>query len=1294
MSKINGILIGLLTILVVNLVSCADDDLAQALQEGDMQIMNTPLEVTKPGGLIQQADGTWKTQNCRVPIVGPGRIVNDVNSSTVGLISAGNNTLGRIVDTDLTNQCNIQPAAVGVDVASPIVSVKDLYHIYAAGQKVGFVYKDNGQKGSLLELELLKGMTLTTYLNGKEQEKFRTATGTGDKEVLHLDLLTVNSKDGKADRVIAMNTTKPFNEVHLSLTSVEVSAGKSIAIKYAFVGENPMIKATTDEPFWGANKPSINYTDPGLGKLALTDISEKEGNKIIDSDLENYGEISSKILGLLGATHRATVNFNREIAAGTEVGYNYSAGKLLDLSLFGQDFPRLHTYNEANDKVESLNTGEFSTVNVGLLSGTKQGFISMVTSEPCSQLQIVRPTGGVLLPGLLELSTLHVYYAYIRQGVQTDPVNSFTFGNDTTYEFSYKLPMVGANQGTVVYTLLSTPYGSTATIENGVLMGMDKEGAYRIQAFYTAPDGRQVSHIATIFHKTNQAQKQSIFITAKNHGAYASEALNSPSDFCLLCLFNGTNNLNNVVDNSEKNYALTYRLASVLGWQPIASFKLNKPVVPQNEESLRTGFIVQAQSKLLDLSALNLYKIRLYKGNQLVGDNTADDKANVKLGLLGFDRSKVRLSVETKQAFDRIELWQKGVANVLNSLRIFHLFYEPASYHETAVGGGCMEMLTNLKDNLQIDYERSEFDAGLASAANSIKNMEYLLDASAETSTSIGGLLSASGHKLSLKFNTQKGNQTVGLILGGVKNLADIKVGQVGVLKVFNEKNEEVGKKVDVGVADIVALSEGGRVYIEVTAEKNFNRIEYTTAGIDVLQNAHIAGVYIRPDSDGNGIPDCADTKSETGGLEIDGNDFHTCYGNPLNLPLRSAAPTLKEVNLYCFNEDTKSSLRCKGTIEGTQLVVPAKALPVGRYLLYIYSADGEILFANDIKATIHPQTTTWRANAKNTDWNEWNNWTNGSPWFCTNVILPGNAAHYPELNNKAVNHCKNIHFESGAELMGSEFLTIAEKVFVDLRLQGGRYYLLSAPLQEMVTGDMFIAPGTTWGIDKYFTPLSAETYKESRNRPIVYQHFWNGTALEHPETGNPTDVGTAQWSKDFNAVNTHYDQAQGFLLRPGKATDRNTYTFRFPKMHEKYQYFRSDGTLTEKFQQVQRTNTNIGKFAAIPSATGTSFTLKNTKASGMVFLMGNPFMTHIDVDRFVKGNSNVVEVRVCRNGSFDPNRSIDVQTVSSKMRSGLLIAPMEAFFVVTTTASQELKVTLNSSMLRQKHPYTQTQRR
>ena len=66
MSKINGILIGLLTILVVNLVSCADDDLAQALQEGDMQIMNTPLEVTKPGGLYnrQTALGKLKTAVC------------------------------------------------------------------------------------------------------------------------------------------------------------------------------------------------------------------------------------------------------------------------------------------------------------------------------------------------------------------------------------------------------------------------------------------------------------------------------------------------------------------------------------------------------------------------------------------------------------------------------------------------------------------------------------------------------------------------------------------------------------------------------------------------------------------------------------------------------------------------------------------------------------------------------------------------------------------------------------------------------------------------------------------------------------------------------------------------------------------------------------------------------------------------------------------------------------------------------------------------------------------------------
>ncbi|WP_144487858.1 hypothetical protein, partial [Bacillus pumilus] len=75
---------------------------------------------------------------------------------------------------------------------------------------------------------------------------------------------------------------------------------------------------------------------------------------------------------------------------------------------------------------------------------------------------------------------------------------------------------------------------------------------------------------------------------------------------------------------------------------------------------------------------------------------------------------------------------------------------------------------------------------------------------------------------------------------------------------------------------------------------------------------------------------------------------------------------------------------------------------------------------------------TTWKTNAASTGWNEWENWTDGSPWSCTNVIIPANAKQYPELASNEKNYCRNIHFESGAEVVGTHYLTMGGKVFVD----------------------------------------------------------------------------------------------------------------------------------------------------------------------------------------------------------------------------------------------------------------------
>lgn len=1266
------------TALCLAVLTACTDELADNGAKNNLSTQVPPMKVENPGGLIQQADGTWKTQNCRVPIVGPGRVINEIYAPTISAISLKND-LTPIVDTNIDNTASL-PVAVGADVGDqPIISVKDLYHIYAAGQKVGFVYRDTKEHGgNLLTLDVLKSLTLTTFLKGKEQEKIRT--GKEESNVLNLDVLTINAGES-SDRVIAMDATKPFDEIRLSLTGISADVAATLAIKYAFVGENPEIRATSEEQFkgyWGANPPSIN------SKYSFTDITENNANKIVDSDItDNYGDINSGVLGIIAASHRATVNFNKLIPAGTEIGVNYSGGSVLNVDLLKDGkHPHLTTYDANNKEVEEMRLG-ISVLRVGLLTSAKHAFINMRTTKPCSQLKIVRPTGGLL--GLLDITNLHVYYAYIREAVKTDPANYFTFGDDSTYNYVYTLPK--PQEGTVEYVLLAQPYGSDAKIENGKLVGLMKDGAYRVQALYTASDGRQVSHIGTIYHLTaTPVSGCNNYITARSHGAYPTEALGSK--ICLLCLFNGTNKLSNVVDSNDDNYATAFQIASILGEKPVAAFQWNEVIEPAKGEKLRTGFIVQANSKLLDLTALTHYKIRLYHGNQLVSEDPAVDKSNIKLGLLGFNQDKIQLSVETERPFDRIELWDKGVAGVLPSIRLHNIFYEPVSCHDADGAGGCMELMTNLKDNLQVDYKGTKI-GGLLVVGKSLTDLDLIYDGSTRTGTEMNNLLGlANGTDISLTFDTKKANQTIGIILKGADGLLNAGLLKGAKLTVYKD-DTKLTHELNMDLLGANALSEGGYHYIEVTPDKDFNRIVFHTgtvldANLTLLGKSTLfCGVYLRPDKDSDGIPDCADTETVTSQITFE-NDTHACVGNDLQIKVEKAPADLPRVHVYCWNEDLKTEYNREATLANNTMTLAAEAhLPVGRYLLYVYSEEGKLLTA-DLKATIHPLVSTWKQQPQSTNWNIWENWEEGSPWACTNVILPSEATTYPQLTEEA--HCSNIHFEHGAELLGAEFLHYV-KASVDLNLQGGRTYLLSAPLQGMVTGDFFLAPGAQWNRNKYFTPLDKDNYPESRNKPIVYQHVWNCEALEYDDKGQSTDVGKkGGWSADFNSVDTHYTPGQGFLVRAGGTTDHNRYTFRFPKEYTKYHYYDSKGNLRTQTATVTRGKQSTSLFT--PNTLRT-VTLHNTKQASATFVMGNPFMAHLRVADLLNNNHGIKAIRVVKNGIFDPTKDVESQTEEYTQGTTRLIKPMEGFFVIAQQPSNALTVKLTPAMLTQRSQAT-----
>lgn len=390
----------LCTLLLAGILSsCTDDEFPEA----GMNAMQTisDLRATNPRGLVQQSDGTWMSQKCRVPIVGPGRIVTYIDGESVDGGVAGNNA----VDTDLSNYTTTSTKIVNVDVNAytPIISIRDTHHIYSAGQKVGFIFKET-TKG-LLTADVLDGITIQTFLDGSDVPQ-ETIVAKGDEEsLLNLNLLSITSNGGViSDREISFEATKKFDEVRLCLHGISadvISSSMDISVKYAFVGENREIRATSEDEFkdyWSSGVPTI-----GKNNIALSD-------HIVDSYIDNSAPFTSDAW----IPSYATVNFHKTIPAGTEIGFRYSNNSFVSISVFGENAPTISTYNDQNEEIES-STPDKDLLGIGLIQNTRDAYISIQTTKPCTQVRFTHPSQ------FASLGVMNVYYAYVREPVKLDP---------------------------------------------------------------------------------------------------------------------------------------------------------------------------------------------------------------------------------------------------------------------------------------------------------------------------------------------------------------------------------------------------------------------------------------------------------------------------------------------------------------------------------------------------------------------------------------------------------------------------------------------------------------------------------------------------------------------------------------------------------------------------------------------------------------------------------------------------------------------------------------------------------
>lgn len=1309
--------------------------------------------------VLGQAQIDYSTQ--REAMVGPGFIINRLGEN-VSLLKSYEN-LDAVVDEDIDNYASISGVSLNVGLG-PILSVRNTRKVYEASAanpiSAGFCIASSDVAG-LLGLDLLKMATITFYNKGEivDTKTVSQQTGSG----LDLGLIKLPSSD-LVSMELSAEIDKPFDEILLSFGGVELSAITTFCVKYAFVGtakEYPLTTTGLTEiaDVMDLEGISFDYGDCASmpwTPLSLTDLK----NKILDDDLEN--KLSTGGIAI-GEWCHIQIGVNKVFEAGTEVGFKYSSVGLLNLSLGA--FTTIKLYKDGKE-VQS-ETVEASVLGLGVATASGETKTSIIAKVPFDAARLTIGA-GVLAVDLGEAAG--IYYGFIKKKpivnhhCEINSSLSATLCNgETTYRLVSDLPVtwtlespkIGDDKpdgGTFsqedlpVLSLATTRSegvkGNAIDVTNIIVSNFDykfkataEDGCFEIITLHKGATG---STTATTCGQpvSNQNGENKYAISDELHES--SGSLLSISDM---------KNAETVVDASTNNYA-TYvgglSVANDLGLIGLKTVDGTPFDLVDVDKPRRIGFIVENTSTFLNADVLQFFQIRLYRnGVRLEGSNipkVIDESNVVGVGLIGTEKSqKVRYSMEVPAGveFDEFQLWKSGVLDLgLGSLRIYYGFIEDADENcSDPLKSGCAEAVsTTADDNMQVTVT-PYMPFSLASVAVVLKDISYLVDDDYETAMQVVQTVDAASEiAFSVKLGrTIDDRHQLGVVMDNIAYLAGVNA--LSALSIETYKNgSSTGEKFEnwttVGL-DVIGY--GDKNYLVMNPQSPYDEIRFTIGGLaSALNGLNFYGLFFRSDIDGDGLPDCIDTTPCPGELTDIAVTEDICKGDYVHLTgmcTLDAGETEDAYDVYLkYPDNSKEEPLGSLTFTEKDLLIDVyykiDAEPGQGYKLVLKrNATGEAYKEYEVTFDVHPLETTWKNNNTSTDWNAWDNWSAGSPWTCTDVIIPTGAQVYPLLESGVLNGCHYIHFEPNTEVVNTHYLTYT-KAWVEMALNPNRYYMVSVPLKSVYSGDWFL-PKVELTSEKtvtqeninssftvpYFTDLNETTLPANRVQPTVFQRVWEKTVLNRlPDTGQapvyPTYEST-NWTAPYNWLATPYDKADGYdfnalsvWVHPFRAdfTDDDpsvrkdlSYKFRFPKEHTQYFYYDEEGNI--RSESARLTRKNVGRFIYEQDDQTAKFPITmRYKNEGFgedhqVFLAGNPFMTHINVAKLFEGNGHIWSIKV-----YDGNTYISVikeeDGTLSSLEEYASIAPMQSFFVEISSEDEEndeCAITYTEDMLESK---------
>lgn len=745
----------------------------------------------------------------------------------------------------------------------------------------------------------------------------------------------------------------------------------------------------------------------------------------------------------------------------------------------------------------------------------------------------------------------------------------------------------------------------------------------------------------------------------------------------------------------------------------------------------RIGFVVEANATVLNLHALQFLQIRCYNKGKEVYRHLISENNAIGAGVAGSDRvQKIRYSIEVpatdgdgKQIqMDEFQLWNSGVLNLGGSvLRIYYAFIEEASDDCSSPLACGSLVLSNRNSHTVINADETKF-GGTVNVLAIDDNLGYLVDGDLNTYMAVANTVSVGvGQTFAVKMGrTLDYHHQLGVIIDNKTFLAAVKVGGWITFSTYKDGKPTGDEYTDWKVIGAKVAGYGDKNILFFQPKNAYDEIRFTVANIvGLLDVQKFYGLVVRGDVDNDGIPDCKDDCSCTDEVE-DIAVNQVCVGDDIKVTA-SGLPGAQYYLVFDDKSAGKNGVVDMVATSATQnnIAYTYTTTTPGEYQLTFYDGSGTPL--SSVVYKVHPLQTRWLTTASNNEWNKWDNWSDGSPYCCTDAIISSDANVFPVLGtaeHPADYCCKDIFFEPRTAVENITSLNY-RKAWVEMELKPNMYYNLSAPLKQMYTGDMFVPTGA---YPACFETLTEQNCAENRFNPSIYQRLWATAApgkivLKDGNGGitlgdNTLGVLETKWSRHFNAVAKEYAAGEAFSLWVDNGTlpaDR-TFRIRLPKTHNLYHYYNDYDHEEMGKEQVEKDPLQIYRFVYETGTEGNLKAVYKYKSEGKevseertvfvgqdqyqitlksdvptnTFMLGNPFMSHLDLEKFLAFNTNVASVSMQLAKSEQTVAMVAGTTLSTGGTQ--TVAPMQSFYLTTNTEpSTSATILLTKEMINNK---------